>query len=579
MSTAVLRLLCALLLVGMAPGLAAAQEEGEDDEPQLPEIAPREIEILGELQLGFPTLERQPLVGFASPPSIPSVPEDRSPYVEPYKQSLEDLPESLPSQETVSPSVTSPPTPKQGLLEIGGGRYASRFLRSHFSFPLTTRQTLSVQADYDGTEGFTPFPNADLTTPDDNVEGRVQFESRHDAVSFQAGLHGTGTRYTLYGLPSVGTSSSAPERTGIAGGGRLQLRTHGSVTSSVRLQYDHTQYDTQLDPTDAASTALFREGRLEGHGAATFPIGTTEARIDVSGSRSTLGGDVPANTAYSVDGGAALQIIDSDRLSVRAGGRVLGFESPADPSLSSSPSATASFVLPQGRAELSLSSAVSIYAQNTPHLTGGSLSHLYAQAPYAAHAPSIRPTLSTTDAETGLLLSYGSVRFRTTGGLQYAPSYPFVESPTGSGTSSQSQQIGYGSAQILHGGAELALQGIDGLEASAGLSVRDGTLVGDDTVIPYFSPLVANAMVSLSFSDGRGRLETTGTVESPRPVDRLETDDVRTYVAFDVEGSFEVTSLLHAVVRFENLAPRAPKRWSRYPRPPATVMGGFRIHW
>jgi hypothetical protein len=125
----------------------------------------------------------------------------------------------------------------------------------------------------------------------------------------------------------------------------------------------------------------------------------------------------------------------------------------------------------------------------------------------------------------------------------------------------------------------LALLGIQGMEASAGISVRDGVLVGDDDAIPYFSPVVANAMLSVSFADQRGLLQTTGTIESPRPVDRAASDEVRTFVSFDVEGSYEVTSLLDVVLRLRNLGPRAPKRWARYPQPPATVMGGFRIHW
>jgi len=586
MHTALLRFLCAVvLLAGLAPGAALGQnedqEEGEEDPQQLPEIAPREIEIRGELQLSFPSLQRQPLSGFTSPTTVPSVPDGRTPYVESYKQTLDTLPESLPAPETSSASVLSPEQPKQGLLEIGGGRYVSRFVRGRISVPLTTRQRLSANVDYTGTTGFAPFPQSSVETPADDVEGRIQFESRHGGVTVQAEVHGAADRYTLYGLPVVvqDTAASAPTRTAVSGGPAVHLRTRGTVESSVRLTYDLTQYTTQLDPTDAASTASFTEGRFGLDGTATVSLTGVETRLTLDASRSSLGGDVPSASAYNVQGGADLQLIDANRFSLRAGGRFLGFGAPFDPSVEDTPTSAASFILPSVRTEYQLRPALTVYAENTPHLSGGTLSALYADNPYAEHAPSVRPTLLTTDAAAGLRVSIGPVRVQTAAGYRYAPSYRYFAPATGTDSDSTPFQVGYDSARILHGGAELALQGLSNVEASAGLSVRDGLLVGDDDAIPYFSPVVADAMVSVSFADDRGHFQTTGTIESPRPVDRGASEEVDTYVSFDVEGAFEVTPLLDAVVRLQNVSPSAPTRWARYPRPPTSIMGGFRIHW
>ncbi len=588
MSTAVLRSLCAtVLLVGLLPGAALAQDqdegqEGEDEEAQqLPEIAPREIEIRGELQLSFPSLERQPLKGFTSPATLPSVPDGRTPYAESYKQALDDLPESLPAPSTGSDPVASPNPSKQGFVEIGGGRYASRFAEGRVSVPFTSNQRLSLQADYHGTEGFSPFSGADVNTSADDLAGRAQFESRHNNVTVLANVHGTADQYTLYGLPVVvqDTAAAAPDRMGTSIGTGAQLRSHGSVEATVQLSYDLVQYETQRDPTDASATSTFSEGRLGLDGGLTVPVAGTEAHLDLTGSRSTLGGDEPSSSAYSVDGGAALHLLDSGQLSVQAGGRFLGFETPADPSASTSPSATASFIVPQFRIKAPLSPTFTAYAKNTPALKGGSLSTLYAENPYAEHAPSLRPTLLTTDAEAGVRLSTGALRLRTTAGYRYAPSYRHFVSPTGPGTDDAPFQVGYESARIVHGGAELALQGLTGVEASLGLSVRDGVLVGDDDSIPYFSPVVADAMFSVSFADQRGLLQTTGTIESPRPVDPEASDEVRTYVSFDMRGSYEITPLLDIVARIQNLGLRAPKRWAQYPQPPASIMAGFRMHW
>lgn len=581
MSTAPFRrLFVFFILAWVLPYTTHAQDEGDPEgDQQLPEIAPREIEIRGELQLSFPTLERQPLRGFATPATIPSVPPNRTPYAETYKQTLDDLPESLPAPAPVSQSVAASTSPKQGFVQLGGGRYVSRFAGARVSLPLTARQRVSIKTRYEGSNGFSPYDAADVRTPSDDLTGTVQFESRHDRFTFAADVHGAADSYTVYGLPAVvqDTAASAPDRTALSGGGALQLRTHGTVTSSVRLGYDRVRYETQLDPRDTDSDAVFREGRLSLDGSATFPVAGTEARVSASGSRSTFGGRPSSSTGYTADAGATVQLVDTEALSVRAGGRFLGFEAPASPSPSGSPTASAGFIMPQVRAEFALSSSVTAHAANTPGLQASGLAALYADNPYAAHAPSPRPTLYTTDAEAGLTVSLGPFRLRTTGGYRYAPSYRYFSGPTS--PVSTGFGVGYDSARILRGGAELALLGVSGVEASAGVSVRDGALVGDDDAIPYFSPVVADAMVSVSFADQRGLLQTTGTVESPRPVDRAGTDDVRTYVAFDVEGSYQVTSLLDVVLRVRNLGPRAPKRWARFPQPPATVMGGIRVHW
>lgn len=574
------------IMVWVFPAISHAQEEDEESDPQLPEIAPREIEIRGELQLSFPSLQRQPLHGFASPPSVPSVPEDRSPYMAPYKQELENLPESLPTPEPASQSVTRSEPPAQGFLQFGGGRYLSRFGEGRVSLPLTSQQTLAFHGDYFGTEGFSPFDASDIQTWSDEYEAMVRFESRHDLVSIVANVHSTGAQYTLYGLPAVvqDTAANAPTRSGLSFGPGLELHTHGDVESSLQLTYDQTGYESQLDPTDPSSTSTFSEGRLAFDGSADFALSGLGVRLDGSAARSSYGGDVSTSSGYSVDAGASVHFVDTDRLSVRAGARTLNFEAPLDPLQSPSSAVTAAFVVPEARAELSLGPGVTLYAENAPELEGGHLADLYERNPYAEHAPPLRPTLFTTNAESGLLLSLGPIRFQTNAGFEYAPSYQYFVSPAGPRSvvldpDEAPIQVEHGSARIIKGGGELVLQGIDGLEASLGMTVRDGSLGGNDTSIPYFSPLVADAMVSVSFADDKGLLQTTGTVESPRPVDRTGNETVGTFVSFDVEGSYDVTSLLDMVVQVKNVGPNAPTRWARYARPPTTVMGGFRIHW
>lgn len=579
-----LRLACAIFVVGcLAPSTSIAQDEDEDPDPQqLPDIAPREIEIRGELQLSFPSLERQPLKGFAPSTTVPSVPSDRVPYVEPYKQELDDLPDSLPAPNAISESETTTDDPKQGFLEFGAGRYVSRFGEARFSVPVSSRQTLSLHTDYSGSRGFSPYPETDVTTPYDVAEGTFRFESRHDPVVVGANLHGTIDSYTLYGIPAVrqNRNTAAPSRTGYSGGTALEVQSFRPVQSTIRFTLDQTQYDTQTDPAAPASTTSFEETRMTVDGSATVPLGPTTAMVDGGLSRSSFGGDVPERSGYTADGGLSLRLVDTALLRVDAGGHVLAFSAPANPEQQNGDTAQNAFVVPRGRVDVSVASALTLYAENSPTLERTGLKTLYTEIPYAEHAPSLRPSLFTTKAETGAILNVGALRIQPVVGYDYAPSYRYAYSPNPRDpTSSEPIQVDYGSAQIARGGAELGLQGVQGVEASLGLFVRDGELIGQNTAIPYLSPILMDAMVSVSFADQQGFIEASGVIESPRPSNLTDNSRVDTYTSFDVEGSYELSSLLDLVVRINNLSPGAPEKWAGYVRPPVSIMGGFRIHW
>ncbi len=576
---------CLGIVIGLllAPVPAQAQEQSDTTDQQLPEIAPREIEIRGELQVSFPSLERQPLSGFASPPKIPSVPSDRIPYVESYKQALEDLPESLPAPEAASQSVSQPAPADEGFLQIGGGRYISRFVEGRYFLELTDNQSFSFHGDYFGTNGFVPFPEdaPDLETPSDEFEGSVQFESRHDGLAVQADAHGQADRYTLYGRPSVVDSPdpNAPERTGLSGGFGAQLRTFGSVESRLGAGFDRTAYATELSPS-ADSSQSFTENRLHLDGRLRLPIAGRETHADLTFDRSTYGGDVTGSSGFSVDGGVGLTAYTTDQLSFDAGVRIMSHSAPVTPDAPTPSTDGATHVLPSARVEFRPTPDLTLFAENQPTLTSNGLNGLYAENPYAEHAPSVRPTVYTTNAEAGVVTSLGPVRLQSRAGFRYAPTYRFFSTPvTPSGDLGGPMQVNYRSARIIRGGAQLALQGIEGVEASVDAFLRNGTLVGSDNDIPYFAPVVAHAMLSISFADQKGLVQTTGTIEGPRPIAPDSDREVNSYVAFDVEGSYRITSLLDAVVEVRNLSPGAPTRWARYARPPATVSAGFRIHW
>lgn len=570
-------LLSCLLALLLPPVSALAQEEDADakaeqeqeDRQQLPEIAPREFEIRGELQIAFPAFERQPLSGFASPPSRPSVPATQRPYAEPYKQTLDALPERLPTPERVSAPVQSTPAPITGFLEAGSGRYFSRFAAGHFSVPLSPHEQVSVRANYDGSEGFAPFDDTSVETPSDALDGRVRLDSRRAPVHLSVEADGLIDDYTLYGVAQGPGGASVPDRTFYSGTVSGQLETIDTLPAELGVHYGAHQYNTTA--SDASTT--FRERRVGVDGRLELPINDLDGIVDGAFSRSVLGGDVPGGTETDLDAGASVQAVRQSDLRVRAGARLLWTEGPAFPTQTQSPTASATFVLPSARVEWDAAPWATVFVQNTPQLDGTSLRSYHTENPYTTDAPPARPTVYTTDAEAGLDLTQGWVRLQAEAGYRYAPSYRFYRPQSGR------FGVDYESARIVHGGGRLALQGVNNVQAALGLTVRNGTLPGPDADIPYFASVRAHTMVSVAFADGDGYLQATGTLDGPRPTDETGTDELGSYIAVDVEGSYSITSTIDLLLRAENLSPDSPERWLGYPRPPAQITGGFRIRW
>ncbi|MFB6097895.1 MAG: hypothetical protein ABEK84_02050, partial [Salinibacter sp.] len=135
-----------------------------------------------------------------------------------------------------------------------------------------------------------------------------------------------------------------------------------------------------------------------------------------------------------------------------------------------------------------------LHVRNRPRLGDTALDRLYAANPYAASAPSLQPTLEIINTEAGLTLSYGAVRIIPSVGYRYAPVFRyFTLAGPGSPTPMGLYRVQYNSARVLHGGAHLALQGMERLQATVGVSVRDGALTPQGRTIPNFALVTADA--------------------------------------------------------------------------------------
>lgn len=560
--------LAALLVI---PLRAQAQEA---DTTQLPEIAPREIEIRGERQIALPSLERQPLSGFASPPSVPSVPADHAPYIGTYTYPLDELPESLPVPETVSDAMQPTAEPAKGFLEGGTGRYFSRFFEGRVGIPLSPDERLSVHGTYTGTED----------DPDDDVaEARVRLETDQEILRLSAEAFGAVQRYALFGATSL-NSPVSPRREGFSGGGSIRLESTGAVAASAGLHYEGAQYTSDFGTSGGSPNELdFSQQQVALQGAATAPL-PYPPRLEVTYRRSWLGGDPADDTAFDLDATGTVSFYPTPSTTVEVGATVLAFSTPAAPTNPGLGDADATFVAPTLRAEWRFADDARLFLRNQPRLGDTSLNGLYATNPYAQHAPSLRPTLETTNAEAGVTLSRGVVRVVAAAGYRYAPTYRFYALSTQALNGTENLfRVGYESARILEGRGQIALQGVDGVQASLGLSVRDGTLTSVDSLdsdIPNFAPVTADAMVAVSFLDGDGFVEANGRFESPRDAGLLpQSPRVDSYFSVDLEGSYSLGASTEIVARAENLSVEAPTEWAQYPRPPAEISVGLRLKW
>jgi len=560
---------CGLWLAVLIPLVFAPYAYGQQaDTTQLPEIAPREIEIRGERQIALPTLERQPLTGFTAPSTVPAVPADHRPYKGTYEQTIDGLPDQLPVPETVSASMQPTAEPTQGFLEGGSGRYFSRFFEGRVGVPLSPRNRLSVHGTYTGMEA---APNDDVAT----VRARLDHDA--DPVHVHGSLHGAVQRYALYGAtPTTISAPGGPDREGSSAGASVEVR-HATARLPARMavRYDNTRYTSDLEA--GADGLVFDQQQLTLDGAATLPL-PYRPRLDAEYRRSWFGGDPQEETAFDLAAEGTVSFSPVASVSVRGGAAVLAFDTPAQPAQPASQSADGLRVAPVVDAEWGVTDDTRLYLRNHPQLGETSLDRLYETNPYAQHAPSLRPALEPIRAEAGLAHTRGLVRLIVAGGYRYASSYRYFSLDRQADYDGV-YRVGYDAARIYQGRGAIALQGVDGVQASLGLSVRDGSLPDLDQPIPNFAPVTADALVTVSFDGGDGFVRAHGEFRSPRDAGLAQTDRLDSYVTLDLEGSYALSSGLDLVARVDHLSFEDPTLWAEYPRPVAELSVGLRLRW
>lgn len=546
--------------------VAPAAHGQPTDTTALPEIAPREIEIRSEREIALPALERQPLTGFVQAPTVPTVPADRASYVGTYTYPLDSLPRSLPLPTPSSPAFRPPAPPTQGSLEGGTGRAFSRFFEGRVQHPLSAATRLSVHGAYRGTEA----------DPDDDVaKARLQLRRTTESVTVDGALYGRAQRYALHGArPQAADSLGTPRREGTLAGGSVGVHTSGPLPASATAQYERASYASTLGRDVPERT--FTQQQFVLRGDATLPV-WLRPRLEATYRRSWLGGDPARETAFDLQAAGTISVIDRATVALDLGGATLAYGTPADPTRPSLGTAEATYVAPVVRAEWRVSEAVRLYARTQPQLGASSLEALATTNPYTQYyAPSLRPSLETTHADAGLTYTPGPVRIVAEAGYRYAPTYRYFTQTRPDALF----DVRYDAARILEGRAEVALQGRRGVQASLSMTVRDARLTALDADIPNMATVTADAMVAVAVADGDGTLTAYGHVAGPRDA-RLGSAAPQLDAAWslDLEAAYAITPRIDLLARAHNISDEAPVRWAGYPRAPAQLSAGLRLHW
>ncbi|BBM69833.1 TonB-dependent receptor [Rhodothermus marinus] len=562
-----------------APTLAQVRDTAQ---VILPDLAPREVEIRGTLEISFPSLQRQPLIGFNPPPLVPQISPDRQPYVEPYRQAAAALsPVSLKRPDPPAIATIGRGNPANGLFESTLGRYLTRSFNGYLEYPLAGGLTPYAALIYTGSSGFQPFAErSDLEAPYDLLDARtgLAYTGR-----LQAGLElgGFAHRYRLYSLVRDLTYS-APRREGQ--GGYVQLRVAPSAQDDlegflqVRLStiryattYPAGFFNQSLRPIER--TLL--ERRLDLSGALSYPFATGTLSFDLQGH--VAGIDPQAfleSDVRSLAVGATWQFAFGPTLQLTVGGRLLGLEA--------TPTNTRAFyVSPVLELALFPASGTRLYVRQQPSLEAYRLDELLQETPVLDQPLIPQPALRSVDLEAGGEFFLGTLRLQTAAGFTQAPleryryqirrSFPPVVSVT---------RLNYAEQRRLYLRTEATLTLPAGLQGTLGLTFQQVNLQETNQRVPYEPNWLAHLLLSYRFAQQRGFVQLLGRYEGVRYAAFNKQDRLSPYLDLDLQATYQLTTAIGVVARLENLAPRRYRtRWLYYPEPSAIFSAGMRIRW
>ena len=565
----------------------------------LPNLSPQEVEIRGQLEISFPSLQRQPLIGFNPPPRVPEIPEGYVPFLETYKLSGSSLPNhrgdfDAPDQRPINEFI-----PAKGELEASAGRYLSRVIRARLSGPISNEASVYARVDYEGSEGYSPQDDIeDLRNPFDGIRSVFGFHSYGPRVGGGFELKGDVNSYTLFGTNFLqnGTFSSdiiLPDRNGLNGNLELWLSTYNesSIDSDFRISFGSSRYRTDL--FDSALTPLAtlnqQEQRLSGNFSLDIPFSIGSFLVSVGGSTAGLNQEAlnasledfslfTFKNSY-LDASSGFRLTLSPKVSLTLAGHFLGTSF-----LEGTEEEFTSYLTASADLSIYPTAGLTFFVRNRPSIERNSIWDIFEKNPYVTDQPQFQSTLRPLDAQAGFTFYKGMLQLSANVGYMQSPNYLFFEHIPDTPETGYRYERGvfnavYGDVEMLHANGTLSLALSSELHLKFGVSVREAELTDTNEEIPYFSPFVSENMISYSFADNTMLMQVLGSFHSSRFRSRSDMEEIPGYVDLDFLYTYMLNPGLGLVVRFNNILGDSLEYWEHYQESPVMISAGIRVLW
>jgi hypothetical protein len=575
---------CSMLL--FRPDTLTAQSVADTT---LPDLAPREVEILGNLDIVFPSLRRQPLTGFNPPPRIFQVPRGRQPYAGEYKQASAEIPGTSLAQPATPPATISVgQNPRQGEVFRGVGSYLSREIRAVGAFDASDQLRLAIDLGHGGYDNFNPFSSSELSeieAPYKTFDGSVGIEYGLGASTIGADVSGFSSAYTLYGLQPDSLMGARPDRdgSGFEFGGVFRGGSASSTPFTIEAGIGSNRYRTDFGPENVEQIES-KESILDLAGETEVEISERRLSIDARlANRSVeLSGAEPADgstsvSGYHVGGDLVLELSRSSRL--KLGLQFHGYSS-SEGHVPEGVDQSKFYVAPRVEYRNQLARGFELYVQNRPVVRQTTQHDLYELNPFVVDGPLVLPELSVINSEAGLVYYAGPVRVSGRAGFGIYENYLVFDADTTAlpDYAGNLFEASYGSVDMFSVGVDLGLAFPGSFSMATTADWRGATLDPDQDV-PYLPSFELGLIGTYTFAADRAILQFDGRYVGTRKVDRVSDEELNGYLDLSALASYYVTPRIGVYVRANSITGDRFERWAGYPAADWIVLGGVRLSW
>jgi hypothetical protein len=562
----------------MAPSLAMAQRADTTLSP----IPTQDITIVGDLEIIFPQLRRQPLSGFNPPPRIYQIPRGRLPYTDAYKQSTADIPgTSLIQPPTPPGTISVGQHPHNGELIVGVGAYLSREIHGIAAFDLSDAARVHVDLLHDGYETFKPFSDStreDLEAPFKNFDGKAGIEYNFGASTLGVDATGFAKKYNLYGLQPDTAASEFIDRDGQGFGisGSYQGGATTALPFTIKAGFGSDRYTTMPGSTEIET----RESLFDVEAGLDFNLSDNKGRIDGSLGRRSVDDDTLGSTdvsGYHAGGDVTFSL--GSKSTLRVGAQIQGYSS-SDGHLPDSLDSSKLYVAPRVELRSTLAPGLEFYAVNDPVADRTSQKSIFEKNPFSFDRPLVLPELSVINLEGGLVYFTGPVRISAHGGYTMYDSRLYFEGDS-SGVAGYEGNLfatRYGEVDRYFYGADIALA-FPGSFSIALTGDWSSSTLESDLELPYDPDFVAGLRATYTFADDRAILQADGKYVGPVVIDTEGSEELDGYLDLSALASYYVTPHIGIYARAESITGDQFQRWAGYPAADWIAMAGIRLRW